>query len=279
VTTPRKSSPGAYGFRLAGLPDAADLLVDAPPGWPRLEVVRVSGGTRPGREEVTEDHARVWLPSGTWAELDRAAARAVLRVPPDVTDAAVIHPYLAPVALVMARWLGREGFHGGGIVVDGGVWGVLGDKTAGKSTTLAWLARSGVGIVSDDVLVIHGETALAGPRSVDLRDEAAQRLGAGEPMGRVGARERWRLALPAVGPELPLRGWITLEWGDTVAVEPVRGAQRLQALLPHRGVRMAPLDPAVLVHFSALPHLRLTRRRDWGSLPEATDRLLGAIRG
>jgi hypothetical protein len=279
VTTPRRSSLGAYGFRLAGLPDAADLLVDAPLGWPLLELTRGGGGTRPEREEVTDERARVWLPSGTWAELDRAAGRAALRVPPDVSDAAVIHPYLAPVALVMARWLGREGFHGGGIVVDGGVWGVLGDKTAGKSTMLAWLARSGVGIVSDDVLVIDGATALAGPRSVDLREEAAQRLGAGEPMGRVGARERWRLALPAVAPELPLRGWITLEWGETPAVEPIRGAQRLPALLPHRGVRMAPLDPAVLVRFSALPHLRLTRPRDWRSLPDATGRLLDAIAG
>ena len=41
----------------------------------------------------------------------------------------------------MSRWLGREGFHGGGIVAGGGVWAVLGHKTAGKSTMLAYLAR------------------------------------------------------------------------------------------------------------------------------------------
>ena len=132
----------------------------------------------------------------------------------------------------MSRWLGREGFHGGGIVVDGGVWAVLGDKTAGKSTTLAWLARAGVGVVSDDVLIVDGETVLAGPRSIDLREEAAERLGTGELIGRVGARDRWRVTLAPIAAELPLRGWITLEWGEAVAVEPIRGAERLRALLP-----------------------------------------------
>jgi hypothetical protein len=228
-------------------------------------------------EQVTADNARVWLPGGSWANVDRERAIAELAVGDEITDAALVHPYLAPVALVMARWLGREGFHGGGIVVGDGVWGVLGDKTAGKSTTLAWLSRDGVGIVSDDVLVIDGANALAGPRSVDLREGAAERLGVGDPMGRVGQRERWRFVLPPVAPELPLRGWITLEWGDDVAIESIRGAGRLPALLPHRGVRMSPLDPSVLVRFCALPHLRFIRPRDWDSLPGAAERLLGAI--
>ena len=277
VTTPRKSSAGAYGFTLCGVPDARALLLDAPDTWPRLELVRVAHGARPEREEVTEDAARLWLPGGASATLDRARSSAELLIPGEITDGALVHPYLAPVALVMARWLGRESFHGGGIVAGGGVWGVLGDKTAGKSTMLAWLAREGVGVVSDDVLVIDGANALAGPRSVDLREEAARHLGVGEPMGRVGQRERWRFVLPGVEPELPLRGWITLEWGDDVTAEPIRGAGRLPALLPHRGVRLSPLDPAVLVRFSALPHLRFKRPRDWDSLPAAVERLLGAV--
>ena len=239
--------------------------------------MRVTRGSRPTLEQVTADIARVWLPGGAWATVDRERAIAELAIPDEITDAALVHPYLAPVALVMARWLGREGFHGGGIVTGGGVWGVLGDKTAGKSTTLAWLAREGVGVVSDDVLVIEGGTALAGPRSVDLREEAADRLRIGDPMGRVGQRERWRFTLPPVAPELPLHGWITLEWGEDIAVEPIRGAERLPALLPHRGVRLSPLDPSVLVRFSALPHLRFIRPRDWDALPEAADRLLDAI--
>jgi hypothetical protein len=260
------------------MPDAHALLVDAPEWWPELDLQRASGAERPA-ERVTADHAQVWLSGGAWAELDRVAGRAQLRLPGEVSDGALVHPYLAPVALVMSRWLGREGFHGGGIVAGGGVWAVLGNRTAGKSTMLAWLASQGVGVVSDDVVIIDGGTVFAGPRSVDLRDESAQRLGIGEPMGQVGARERWRVALPPIEAELPFRGWITLEWGDAVSVAPIRGAQRLPALVPHRGVRMAPLDPAVLVRFSALPHLRFTRPRDWASLGPATERLLDAIAG
>ncbi len=280
MTTPRKFSAvaGAYGFRLSGVPDAGALLVDAPETWPPLDLIRIEAdGSRPEIEQVTDIRARLWLPGGAWATLDRERSSARLAIPDEITDGALVHPYLAPVALVMARWLGREGFHGGGIVVGDGVWGVLGDKTAGKSTTLAWLARQGVGVVSDDVLVIDGANVLAGPRSVDLREEAARRLGVGDPMGRVGQRERWRYVLPPVEPELPLRGWITLAWGEKTTIEPIRGAGRLPALLPHRGVRMSPLDPSVLVRFSALPHLRFIRPRDWAALPGAAERLLGAI--
>jgi hypothetical protein len=133
--------------------------------------------------------------------------------------------------------------------------------------------------MSDDVLIVDGETVMAGPRSIDLRREAAERLGTGELIGHVGARERWRAPLAPVPAELPLRGWITLEWGDAVAVEPIRGVDRLQALIPHRGVRLTPAKPAALVQFSGLPHLRLIRPHGWDSLPETTDRLLDAIAG
>jgi hypothetical protein len=254
-------------------------MVEAPPSWPALSLARADVGSPVTRDEVTEDRARLQLADGGSAELDRAASSAQLRLPAGVSDGAVIHPYLAPVALVMARWLGREGFHGGGVAVDGGVWGVLADKEGGKSTLLAWLALAGSAVVTDDVLVLDHETVLAGPRSLDLRADAATELGAGEPMGRVGARERWRLSLPPVAAELPLRGWVTLKWGDTVAVESVRGAARLTALVPHRGVRLASLDPAGLIALSGLPHRRLVRPRAWASLPEAADRLLEAIAG
>jgi hypothetical protein len=261
------------------VPGAGALLVDAPDEWPLLALRRVARTPRPAREQVTDDTARIWLSSGSWAELDRVAGSADLSIPPGTSDDAIVHPYLAPVAQVMARWLGREGFHGGGIVIDGGVWAVLGDKTGGKSTLLAWLAQCGIDVVSDDVLVIDDGSALAGPRSIDLRAEAAQRLEVGEPIGQVGARERWRLALAPVPAALPLRGWITLEWGDEISATPLRGAERLTALLPHRGVFMAPLDPAILVHLSALPHVRFVRRRNWDALAAGAERLLDAIAG
>ena len=279
MSAPRSNRLGAYGFALEGLPDARDLLVEAPPAWPTLTVLRAPGGERPEVETVTDDHAQLWLASGASAELDRRAGRAEMHVPEGTSDAALVHPYLAPVALIMARWLGREGMHGGAVVVGDGAWAVLGDKTAGKSTALAALALRGVPVVSDDVLVIDDGNVLAGPRSLDLREEAARRLGVGESMGRVGARERWRHRLGPVAPELPLRGWITLEWGDEIAVEPLAGAARLAALLPHRGVRLAPTIPHALLRLSRLPHLRLVRPRRFELLDEVTTRLLGALAG
>jgi hypothetical protein len=279
VNTAQRSRFGAYGFALDGLPDAAELLVRAPSQWPSLTLQRMSGATPFAPEWVDDEHARLSLSGGGLADLRRAEGRAELYIPADTADGAIVHPYLAPVALVWSRWLGREGFHGGGIVAGDGVWAVLGEKTAGKSTTLAWLARAGVPVFSDDVLIVDGEVVLAGPRSLDLRGEAAERLELGELMGRVGARDRWRVALDAVPAELPLRGWVTLEWGEQVAVEPIRGAERLRALLPHRGVFLEPAIPSALVRFSGLPHLRLVRPRAWDSLPEATDRLLDAVAG
>jgi hypothetical protein len=270
---------GAYGFRLYGVPDAVELLVDAPATWPRLAIERGIDGTRPRQEEVTHDHARVWLAGGGFATLDREPARARVHVPEQTSDGALVHPFLAPVVLIMSRWLGRETMHGGGVIVDGGVWAVLAHKTGGKSTVLATLALAGLGVATDDVLVIDDGTVFAGPRTIDLRDEAAARLGVGEPLGRVGARDRWRLPLEPVPVELPLRGWISLEWGDEVGIEFLRGADRLAALIPHRGVRLAPTAPDALLRLSALPHVRFTRPRRWDALRDATGRLVDAIAG
>jgi hypothetical protein len=279
VTTPRRSSTGAYGFRLDGVPDAGPLLVDAPESWPRLELVRAPEGARPETEDVTDDDAHLWLAGGAAAELDRRRSRALLTVPENTSDGALVHPFLAPVALIMARWRGHEGMHGGAVATADGVWAVLGDKTGGKSTTLASLALAGLSVFSDDVLVIADGIALAGPRSIDLREEPAKRLGVGEPMGRIGMRDRWRLALDPVPPELPLRGWISLAWGEEITVESLRGADRLAALIPHRGVRLVPTAPTALLELSALPHLRLTRPRRWDSLRDAAARLADAIAG
>jgi hypothetical protein len=279
VQSPEPARVGAYGFRLEGVPDAGELLVDAPEGWPRLTIVRGAGDARPQTEEVTTDHARVWLAGGGFALVDREGARAVVHLPEPASDGALVHPFLAPVVLVMSRWLGRETMHGGGVVGDGGVWAVLAHKAGGKSTMLATLARAGLGIATDDVLVIDEGTVLAGPRSIDLREEAAARLGVGEPLGRVGARERWRLALDPVPVELPLRGWISLEWGDEIGVEFLRGAERLAAMIPHRGIRLAPTAPEALLQLSALPHIRFTRPRKWDALGDATARLVETIAG
>lgn len=270
---------GAYGFSLRGVDGAQELLVEAPADWPALELRwHVDGGPLPDRELVTEQRARLLLNAGGWVEIERAALSAVYALPHAVTPGALVHPHLAPVAAIASRWLGRESFHGGAVAIGDGAWGVLGDKEAGKSSTLAWLALAGHPVLADDLVVLDGLTALAGPRSIDLREMSARELGVGEPLGRIGLRDRWRLQLAAPPRSLPLRGWIVLAWGDGApSLEALRGAQRLQAILPHRAVRLEPADPAALVALSALPCYELRRPRAWSSLPDAAELLVSSL--
>lgn len=285
VTTPPTTSPGparkgCYGFRLSGVDGAEALLVPAPGAWPALRVeCVVVEEPAPGVDTVAPDHAELVLQSGGRVVLDRRSSSAQFRLPATRSPGDLVHPYLAAAAAVAARWGGRESFHAGAVVAGDGAWAVLGDKAAGKSSTLAWLAMEGRDVLTDDLLVLDGAVALAGPRCIDLREEPAARFGAGEPLGVVGVRERWRLALAPVAAEVPLRGWITLDWGDEIAVEPLRGAERLLALLPFRSMRLAPDQPEALVELSSLPMLRLRRPRRWESLPEAGARVLDAIAG
>jgi hypothetical protein len=226
---------------------------------------------------VSETRARLLLRNGGEIAIDRAQGEILFTVPEPVSDQALVHPYLAPAAAVIARWLGRESFHAGAFALDGGAWGVIGEREAGKSSLLAWLALQGRRVLSDDMLIVAGETAFAGPRSVDLRREAALHLGAGEELGVVGARERWRVGLPPIDPEAPLAGWIFLEWGARVSVRPVDPGERLARLLHHRGVRLPPASHEELLVLASLPAWELRRPPSWGSLADAGECLLDAL--
>src|SRR5690349_7180146 len=161
---------GAYGFALQGL-DAADLLVPAPASWPLLQVRVETGRARVERDRFGPDHAELRLRTvdGSVA-LDRRAMTVVFTVPDGIGPAALVHPFLASPALVAAHWHGRETFHAGAFVVGDGAWAVLGEKGDGKSTLMAWLARRGAAVVTDDVLIVDAGSALAGPPSIDLRE-------------------------------------------------------------------------------------------------------------
>jgi hypothetical protein len=264
---------GAYGLRLEGLDDPS--LVPAEGGWPSVRIERRVGRATGSEDVVSERGARLVLRNGGEIVLDRSPLRALFRVPFELGDAELVHPYLAPAAAAIGWWLRRESFHGGGIVLGDAALGVFGEREAGKSSLLAALAAQGVRIVSDDVLVVDDEAwTLSGPRTIDLRRGAAERLGSGRPLGVVGARERWRVELDAAVSPAPLRGWLALSWGDDLGARPLGAGERLERLSSLRAIRLPPANPGLLLRLAALPAWELHRPRDWRHL-DATISLIG----
>jgi hypothetical protein len=185
----------------------------------------------------------------------------------------LVHPYLAPAAAVIGRWLGRESVHAGAIAVDGRALGVVGARGAGKSSALAWWALDGGEVLCDDLLVIDGRATFAGPRSIDLREDAATQLGAGEPIGVTGARERWRLRLAPIRDHHDLVGFVFFAWGDGVSVRQLGVGERLERLVPQRGLRLEPARQDAVLDLASLPAWEISRPRSWASLPDVGRRL------
>ena len=265
---------GAYGLRLENVERARPLLVPAAADWPRLRIRRKIGTSDADVEWMTERAATLKLQNGGEISVDRRRGQALFVLPHRVQTRELVHPLLAPVAAVMAYWLGRESFHASAFLAGGKVWGLIGDRGSGKSSTVARLALDGTGIVCDDMLVLDGPRAFAAPRSVDLRGDAAAALGAGEALGVVGARERWRLPVGPVEDGLEIGGWFFLVWGDRVEASAVRGAERFTRLHRNRGAQLPPRDVDGLLELASLPGWELRRPKRWSSLPDAVDCLL-----
>ncbi len=281
-------------MRVAGLADGVERLLPVPPEWPLLELVRREADwphrANEHEDEIERAHARVTLRddgavirlvgSGR-IRLERDPPRATLRVQAPLLDEELLHPHLGGLAAIFARWNGRNAFHAGGIVIDGAAWGVLGDRRSGKSSLLASFAATGRGVVCDDVLVIEDDVAFAGPRFVDLREDAAEHLGIGEELGRVGARARWRVPLPAIPPAVPFRGWVALQWCDEpdLQITTVDAGRRVPLLGASLTLGAPPLDGTELLALAALPMLELRRPRDWRSAASVVDALARALAG
>jgi hypothetical protein len=265
---------GAYGIRLNGLEGASELLVPVGPEAPAYTVSAELGHAPELAEFVDDERAELRLRSGGQIVIDRAARTILYRVPHAVRPDELVHPYLAPAAAVVNRWLGRESVHAGAFAVAGSALGVVGTRESGKSSTLAHLARAGVDVLCDDMLIVAGDTPLTGPRSIDLREDAAKRFEAGEPIGVTGARERWRLQLEATTTDAKLSGWVFLAWGDEVAARPLKASERIPRIAAERGLRLPPVREDALLELASLPAWELSRPRDWASLPQAADLLL-----
>ena len=263
----------AYGVGFVGL--GGPGAPEPPPSWPRWTVVQAVGpaGDAPGLD-VWDDHARIGMPGVGEFRLDRAARRIELRVGEPWTPEAVLHPGLAPAAAVVAHWMGRATVHAAAVVIDGRVWGLLGEKGAGKSTIAAHLVGLGCALLTDDLLVADRMEGFAGPGAVDLRADVGLELG-GHALGVVGNRERWRAALPIGTLSAPLGGWIQLAWTEEATTcEPVDAPGRLAAL-DHN--TMLPPEGAQLLAMADLPMLRFARRQDASQARTDAARLMEVV--
>lgn len=277
--TPR----GAYGFRVRGL-GAESLLLEPPRTWPELVVERtaVDDGDLASTDRqnagvrFTSDGAEILLGGGR-CRVSREPLRAEFALRHDATDDELVHPYLAGVAAVAGRWNGLETFHAGAFVGPDGAWALLGERESGKSTTLATLAARGSAIVSDDLLALRGTTALAGPRSIDLRREAAERVPDADALGVVGARERWRVRLPPIAPECPFHGWVFLEWGATNELRRLGASELLVRLSAALTLPAAPTSPSALLLLASLPAFVLGRPRDFDAIDAVADFLFRGL--
>jgi hypothetical protein len=241
----------------------------------RREIGRAANPGAPGAIDFSDDHAAVWLIGGDRIEVEREplVVRFTTREPLSVD--AVLHPYLGLPAALASHWLGRITLHGGAFVYGGRGWGLLGQREAGKSALLSQMFLLGHDVLADDVLVIDGTTVYAGPRSIDLREEAAGVIG-GEALGVIGARPRWRLRPPASEPSVPLGGFLLLEWGESMIEELDLGA-RLEALSANSALGRVPDSGAGMLDLIALPAWRFRRPAVIDQLDEQAAQLLALI--
>ncbi|MGD0197480.1 MAG: hypothetical protein ABSC56_06205 [Solirubrobacteraceae bacterium] len=261
---------GAYGLRVGGLDGAERWLVSQSAAAGRLDVVSMVGRVDDSPHVLSEDFASLRLLDGGRLRIDRGELVARFTFPRKVSAADLLHPYLAVASGLVWAWSGREALHAGAFVVGDGAVLMLGAGEAGKSSTLAFLAgERGVGVLSDDLVVLEAERALVGPRCVDVRpDVPAVRSVA------VRGNERLRVDLdPVVGP-VAVRAIVVLAWGEALSLREVALRERFGLLAAQRSVPSSTADPSVILGLVGVPMLALTRPRGLAGLPAGVDLLL-----
>ncbi|MEW6154469.1 MAG: hypothetical protein AB1673_10840 [Actinomycetota bacterium] len=237
----------------------------------------VVNGQPPAFASTSERLCRPFL-YGTHYVVDRVSGRATFAGDVAPGGDVVVHPGLVGVAAAYALWLGRAAFHAGGFISREGAWAIVGAKGEGKTTLLAALAGRGAAILADDLLVLDGLTALAGPRTLDLRPDAAALVGQAQVTTRVRNGERGRLHVDVVPLAVPFRGWVELRAGPVVALDPVPPAERVSLMAPHALRPLGPARAATLLHLASRPAWRLQRPKRPEALAECVDMLETLLR-
>lgn len=257
---------GAYGLRLEGLNGAAPWMQPQQPEAPEFRL-QVEVGSSSGAPSVLDEAgADLLLIGGGRLQISRGSHEARFTLPRRPPDEELLHPYLAPAAALFWQWSGREAIHAGAFGAPAGAILVAGDKEAGKSTTLGWLARqAGVTVLTDDLAVLDGGTVLAGPRSIDLR-VSADHSGSSAHLVRGGERDRVQLTLAPDG--LPLAGLVVLEWAPRLQFEPIGFKDRLAIIDRQRTFHGIDPNPTAMLELGSVPMIRAGRPRDMQLLPE-----------
>lgn len=270
-----KVAGSAYGLEVSGAAVPRLCATNAHAGLAPLSVLLETVPVVDDAYHLAED--RILLPMGNWHVSFERATREVLVQSDGVSDLErLVHPVLGVAGGVFARWDGRVALHAGAFAHDGRVWMILGAKERGKSSTLAALSRRGCPVLADDVVVVDGLDAFAGPRCVDLRPGVAAALGVQHEVVPVRGGQVTRLGLPQVPLRLPLGGWFLLDWGDEVHAQRLGGGERLTVLHENLTIALEPGDPATLLGVAELPAWRFRRpRMDLGEIDGVLDELLG----
>lgn len=272
------SRPGAYGFQVAGVAGDASLLDPVPDEWPLVQVGVGPVLTDPPALGIGDSQAVTRLIGGGHLVADRQAQRADFYRASGVSADALVHPYLAPVAALFAMWNGWVPVHAGAFVAADRTWLVIGIREAGKSMLMADLAARGVPVVADDLVVVAGSRVFAGPRTLDLRGDVADRYEGARRIEDAGQRTRWRLMLPSIAPELPeVGGSLILRWGSSLEVEPLVAAARVELLSGALTVSKSINVPGLLA-IAARPAWRVSRPQEWSAAPAALDAVLDTVR-
>jgi hypothetical protein len=272
---------GAYGFRLVpkdpeiALPHLAAVDSEAP----EVRLEWVHGMSLKDTRDVGPDSVCIAYRHGGSVTVRRDPPEAVFVLPQRPPVAAMVHPLGTMPLSVLGHWRGDVTLHGGAILHDGVAWGVCGDRSAGKSTTLALFADRGTTVLADDLLAIRDGDALAGPRCVDLRGDVARRFPAAVSLGMVGERVRYRLPTGPAPARAPLSGIFLLDWSsdERTEITPLGLEERLALLHTHQYSNLFTRpNERKLMELVDVPMLRVRRPRDWGRANEAVDRMLAA---